>query len=81
MMLTVPAGWKMGQLDAKQPAASHAEFVKVILSESGPLRCAPPTARWPATSPASTTPRAGSTTRSTTKVDPGRPEPVGDRMS
>jgi len=33
MLLTVPAGWKMGQLDAKQPTASHAEFVKVILSE------------------------------------------------
>jgi len=33
MMLTVPAGWKMGQLDSKQPAANHSEFVKVILSE------------------------------------------------
>lgn len=33
MMLTVPAGWKMGQLDAKQPTANHAEFVKIILSE------------------------------------------------
>ena len=33
MMLTVPAGWKMGQLDPKQPAANHAEFVKIILSE------------------------------------------------
>lgn len=33
MMLTVPAGWKMGQLDSKQPTANHAEFVKVILSE------------------------------------------------
>ncbi len=33
MMLTVPAGWKMAQLDAKQPTANHAEFVKIILSE------------------------------------------------
>src|SRR5574344_893466 len=31
MMLTVPAGWKMGQLDPKQPAANHSEFVKIIL--------------------------------------------------
>ncbi len=38
MMLTVPAGWKMGQLDPKQPAANHAEFVKIILSEIA--RCA-----------------------------------------
>ena len=38
MMLTVPAGWKMGQLDAKQPTANHAEFVKIILSEIA--RCA-----------------------------------------
>ena len=33
MMLTVPAGWKLGQLDPKQPASNHAEFVRVILSE------------------------------------------------
>ncbi len=33
MMLTVPAGWKMGQLDPKQPTANHGEFVKIILSE------------------------------------------------
>lgn len=33
MMLTVPAGWKMGQLDPKQPTSNHAEFVRVILSE------------------------------------------------
>ena len=33
MKLTGPAGWKMGQLDPKQPAANHAEFVKIILSE------------------------------------------------
>ena len=33
MMLTVPAGWKMGQLEAKHPTANHSEFVKCILSE------------------------------------------------
>ncbi len=33
MMLTVPAGWKLGQLDPKQPTSNHAEFVKIILSE------------------------------------------------
>ena len=33
MMLTVPAGWKLGQLDPKQPTANHGEFVKIILSE------------------------------------------------
>ena len=38
MMLTVPAGWKMAQLDSKQPTANHAEFVKIILSEIA--RCA-----------------------------------------
>ena len=38
MMLTVPAGWRMDQLDPKQPAANHAEFVKIILSEIA--RCA-----------------------------------------
>lgn len=40
MMLTVPAGWKMGQLDAKQPTATHAEFVKIILSEIARCVCA-----------------------------------------
>lgn len=39
MMLTVPAGWKMGQLDPKQPASNHAEFVKVILSEIARCVC------------------------------------------
>lgn len=39
MMLTVPAGWKMGQLDSKQPTANHAEFVKVILSEIARCVC------------------------------------------
>ena len=33
MMLTVPAGWKLGQLDPKQPTTNHGEFVKIILSE------------------------------------------------
>lgn len=33
MMLTVPAGWKMGQLDPKQPTANHSDFVRIILSE------------------------------------------------
>ena len=33
MMLTVPAGWKLGQLAPKQPTANHGEFVKIILSE------------------------------------------------
>ncbi len=33
MMLTVPAGWKMEQLEAKHPTSGHSEFVKIILSE------------------------------------------------
>lgn len=39
MMLTMPAGWKMAQLDPKQPASNHAEFVKVILSEIARCVC------------------------------------------
>lgn len=39
MMLTVPAGWKLGQLDPKQPTSNHAEFVKVILSEIARCIC------------------------------------------
>lgn len=39
MMLTVPAGWKMGQLDPKQPAANHSEFVKIILAEIARCVC------------------------------------------
>lgn len=39
MMLTMPAGWKMAQLDPKQPASNHAEFVKVILSEIARCMC------------------------------------------
>ncbi|HOQ61908.1 MAG TPA: phage portal protein, partial [Vicinamibacterales bacterium] len=33
MMVTMPAGWKMGQLDPKQPSSTHAEAVKCYLSE------------------------------------------------
>lgn len=32
-MLTMPAGWKMGQLDPKQPASTYAEFKKELLNE------------------------------------------------
>ncbi|MDD5699408.1 MAG: phage portal protein [Victivallaceae bacterium] len=39
MLLTMPGGWKMDQLDPKQPASSHAEFVKVILSEIARCVC------------------------------------------
>ena len=39
MMLTIPAGWKLGQLDPKQPAANHAEFVKIVLSEIARCVC------------------------------------------
>ena len=33
MMVTMPAGWKMGQLDPKQPSSTHSEAVKCYLSE------------------------------------------------
>lgn len=33
MMLTVPAGWKLGQLDPKQPCSTYSEFKSQILSE------------------------------------------------
>ena len=39
MMMTVPAGWKMGQLEAKHPTANHTEFVKIILSEVARCIC------------------------------------------
>lgn len=39
MMLTVPAGWKLGQLDSKQPTSTHSEFVKSILSEIARCIC------------------------------------------
>ncbi len=32
-MLTMPAGWKMGQLDPKQPASTYGEFKKELLNE------------------------------------------------
>ena len=33
MMVTMPAGWKLGQLESKHPTANHHEFVKCILAE------------------------------------------------
>ena len=33
LVTTLPEGWKMGQLDAKQPASNYAEFKKEILNE------------------------------------------------
>ena len=33
MLLTMPDGWKMDQLDPKQPASSYGEFKKEILNE------------------------------------------------
>ena len=32
-IVTMPAGWKMGQLDPKQPASTYAEFKREILNE------------------------------------------------
>lgn len=40
MMLTVPAGWKMGQLEPKHPTSNHAETVKSYLSEIARSICA-----------------------------------------
>ena len=39
MMLTVPAGWKMGQLEAKHPSANYNEFVKSTLAEIARCVC------------------------------------------
>ncbi|MBQ9367069.1 MAG: phage portal protein [Victivallales bacterium] len=39
MMLTVPAGWKMGQLEAKHPSANYTEFVKSTLAEIARCVC------------------------------------------
>ena len=39
MLLTMPAGWKMGQLDTKHPTATHGDEVKVILSEIARCIC------------------------------------------
>ncbi|MFN3151788.1 phage portal protein [Bremerella sp.] len=33
MLLTMPGGWKMSQLEAEQPATTYAEFKKEILNE------------------------------------------------
>jgi len=33
MLLTMPGGWKMSQVDPKQPATTYAEFKKEILNE------------------------------------------------
>jgi capsid protein len=40
MMLTMPAGWKLGQLDPKQPSSTHAEAVKCYLTEIARCVCA-----------------------------------------
>lgn len=39
MMVTMPAGWKLGQLESKHPTANHHEFVKCILSEIARCIC------------------------------------------
>ena len=39
MMVTMPAGWKMGQLDPKQPSSTHAEAVKCYLTEIARCVC------------------------------------------
>ena len=33
MLMTMPGGWKLGQIEAKQPAATYAEFKREILNE------------------------------------------------
>ena len=33
MLLTIPGGWKMSQLDPKQPATSYGDFKREILNE------------------------------------------------
>ena len=37
MLLTMPGGWKMAQLDPKQPATTYAEYVEQLISEA--VRC------------------------------------------
>jgi capsid protein len=37
MLMTMPGGWKMGQLDPKQPSTTYAEFVEKIIDEI--VRC------------------------------------------
>lgn len=36
---TLPAGWKLGQMDAKHPTSQHSEFCKAILSEIARCVC------------------------------------------
>ena len=33
MLLTMPSGWKMGQLDSKQPCSTYGEFKNQVLNE------------------------------------------------
>ena len=37
MLMTMPGGWKMGQLDPKQPCTTYAEYVEKIIDEI--VRC------------------------------------------
>jgi capsid protein len=37
MLLTMPGGWKMAQLDPKQPATTYAEYVDKLIDEA--VRC------------------------------------------
>jgi len=37
MLMTMPGGWKMGQIDPKQPSTTYAEFVEQIINEI--VRC------------------------------------------
>jgi capsid protein len=37
MLMTMPGGWKMGQLDPKQPSTTYAEFVEQTINEI--VRC------------------------------------------
>ena len=41
LLLTLPGGWKMGQVDPKQPATTYGEFKKEILNEIARCVCLP----------------------------------------
>jgi hypothetical protein len=41
MLMTMPGGWKMSQIEPAQPATTYAEFKKEILNEIA--RCGAPT--------------------------------------
>ena len=41
MLVTMPGGWKMGQVDPKQPASTYAEFKREILNEIARCLCMP----------------------------------------